>query len=217
MNYNTLTTQIQNWTNRSEPTFITSIPAIIDQAMSRIYSEAKSIGFQATTSGYMVAGTPTIAKPRDYKETVSLFYYVTPNVPLSITFLYSRTYEFCKLYAPDPAVRGQPVFYSPDLNVPQNNAAAPLIFLSPTPDAAYFYEFNYVTFPPTFDANAPVNFLTDKYPNLLLYACLVEAIPYLKSDERAPLFESLYTRALADINKDTDARYTDRLTQRNKD
>jgi hypothetical protein len=52
---------------------------------------------------------------------------------------------------------------------------------------------------------------------LLLYACLLETIPFLKDDERVPVFEALYARALQDINKDTKERYTDRLSKRDKD
>jgi len=52
---------------------------------------------------------------------------------------------------------------------------------------------------------------------LLLYACMMEAIPYLKSDERIPVFESLYKRALESVNSDTNSRYIDRYSKRNKD
>jgi hypothetical protein len=81
---------------------------------------------------------------------------------------------------------------------------------------AYGYLLNYLRLP-LFNAANPTNFLTDRYPNLLLYACMVEAIPFLKDDERVPVFESLYNRALQSINLETTQRYTDRTSKRDKD
>lgn len=216
MNYTSLVAQIQSYANRNEPNFVAAIPDIINQALSRIYSEAKTIGFQQVVISNMVVGTNTIVKPNDYKETISLQYTIPGVTPFS-TFLYERTYEFCIAYAPNADLMGAPVFYSADLNVPPLANGGANIFLSPTPDFAYPYQLTYLSFPPTFNINFPTNFLTDRYPNLLLYACMVEAIPYLKSDERIPVYESLYNRALQGVNKDTKERYTDRLTQRDKD
>lgn len=216
MNYTSLSNQIMSYANRNEPNFIAAIPDIIDQALSRIYSEAKSIGFQKTVTGNMNIGLNFIVKPTDYKETISFQYTVPGPIPFT-TFLYERTNEFCLAYSPNPNFQGPPVFYSADLNVPPVRVGPARILIAPEPDLAYPYVLTYLSFPPVFDVNSPTNFLTDRYPNLLLYACMVEAIPYLKSDERIPVFESLYNRALQGINKDTKERYTDRLTQRDKD
>lgn len=220
MDYNSLTNQIMSYANRNEPTFVNILPDIINQAMSRIYSEAKTIGFQKVLSGRMVVGSPNILKPYDYKESISLQMTIPqiPGVsPPTTTFLLERTYEFCILYAPHPAARGTPVFYSTDLIVPQVAVAPAQFFIAPTPDRAYDYQLTYLSFPPEFNANNPVNFITDRYPNLLLYACMMEAIPYLKSDERIPVFESLYSRALQSVNNDTKSRYIDRYSTRDKD
>lgn len=70
---------------------------------------------------------------------------------------------------------------------------------------------------PQFDQDSQTNFLTQRYPNLLLYACMMEAIPFLGDDERTPIFENLYNRALQNINRDTTERYTDRVTAKEKD
>lgn len=205
-----------SYANRNEPNFIAAVPDIINQAMSRIYSEAKAIGFQKTVTGNMTIGIRSIVKPDDYKETISFQYTIPGSVPYT-TFLYGRTTEFCIAYSPNANLTAPPLFYSADLNVPPQQLAQARIMIIPSPDMDYPYELTYLAFPPLFDGNNPTNFLTDRYPNLLLYACMVEAIPYLKSDERIPVFESLYNRALQGINMDTKERYTDRLTQRDKD
>lgn len=219
MDYNTLTAQIQSYANRNEPAFVQIIPNIINQAMSRIYSEAATLGFQKTVNGNMRTGIPFIVKPQDYKSSINLKFTIdaTPTEPAVTKFLLERTYEFCILYAPFPAFTGLPVFYSADLDVRQINVSQAQIYLAPTPNDTYSYTFTYLSFPPIFDAQNSVNFITDRYPNLLLYACMMEAIPYLKSDERIPVFESLYKRALEGVNNDTKSRYIDRYSKRDKD
>ncbi len=216
MDYTSLGLQIQSYAYRNDQTFINAIPNIITQAVIRIYSEAKLIGFQKVDAGNMVIGANTIVRPPDYKETVNLQITIPGDTPFT-KFLYERTYEFCVAYAPNPNLQGLPEFYSRDLNVPAVQIDPSYIFISPTPDLAYPYRLTYISYPPTFNANFPTNFLTDKYPNLLLYACMVEAIPYLKADERVPVFQSLYDRALQGVNTDTKGSYTDRLTERGKD
>lgn len=218
MDYNSLINQIISYTNRNEPVFISNIPALINQAMSNIYSRAKTIGFQKTVELQMQPNIPFISKPIDYKATVNLQYFNDSNV----VFLLPRSYEFCTTYWPDEEISDRnspPLFYSADMNVPQNDAGGtpPRIYIAPTPALAYPYSLTYLSFPPVFDENNTQNFLTDKYPNLLLYGCMVQAIPFLKSDERAALFTSLYEKELENINKDTTERYTDRVTKRNKD
>jgi hypothetical protein len=216
MDYNTLTLQIQNYCNRTDAFFVQQIPDFINQGISRIYSEARSIGFQKIVPANPVfnINNPLITKPIDWKETISLSYTIPGATPIAV-YVLPRSYEFCKTYSPTIVATGNPVFYA-DYSLPQANVGAGSIFLAPTPAVAYQYELIYLS-TPLFNQANPVNFLTDRYPSLLLYACLLETIPFLKDDERVPMFEALYNRALKDINIDTKERYTDRLSKRDKD
>jgi hypothetical protein len=218
MNYNDLKDLIVAYTNRNEPIFVSKIPTLIGQAMSDIYSRAKTIGFQKTIELQMAPHIPYISKPLDYKATINLQYFNNSNA----AFLLPRSYEFCVNYWPnedEDSEDSPPLFYSADMDVPQNDAGGtpPRIYIAPTPALAYPYKLTYLSFPPVFNEANSTNFLTDKYPNLLIYGCMVQAIPFLKSDERANLFTSLYEKELENINKDTMERYTDRVTKRNKD
>lgn len=213
MNYNSLTQQIQDYSNRTDDFFINQIPDFINQGVSRIYSEARSIGFQKITAGTFTVDDSLLNKPVDWKETISLGYLIPGADPI-LTYVLPRTIEFCNTYSPSLHENGEPVFYA-DYSMPTSNVGAGDIFLSPTPDQAYVYELIYLSLPLFNQAN-PVNFLTDKYPSLLLYACLFETIPFLKDDERIASFEALYSRALKDILGDTKDRYTDRLSNREK-
>lgn len=212
MDYNSLTTQIQNYANRTDVFFISQIPDFINQAITRIYSEAKNIGFQTIlstetlTQGNRLVTKPTVA-PLQWKETISFQYTITGTSPF-ITYLLPRSYEFCTTYAPNVNIRSAPVFYA-DLSYTQ-------FYIVPTPDIAYPYTLTYLG-TPLFNTVNATNFLTERYPSLLLYACLLEMTPFLKDDERVPVFESLYNRALQNINKDTKKLYIDRISKRNKD
>jgi hypothetical protein len=216
MDYNSLTLQIQNYANRTDAFFLQQIPDFINQGVSRIYSEARSIGFQKIVPGNptFTQNNPLITKPVDWKETISLAY-IIPGTSPTTNYVLPRSYEFCKTYSPISTTRGNPMFYA-DYSMPTANVGAGSIFLAPTPSLAYQYELIYLS-TPLFNQANPVNFLTDRYPSLLLYACLLETIPFLKDDERVPVFEALYNRALKDINIDTKERYTDRLSKRDKD
>lgn len=217
MDYDKLVDLIIAYTNRSEPTFIAIIPNLISQAMNRIYSQAKTLGFQKTDTGNTTNGVPIIQKPNDFKSPINLKIITNLGPKPRQKFLESRSYEFCIEYSPVVSTLSEPKFYSTDLNVPQVDTGFANIYLSPTPDANYTYELTYLSFPPVFNSTVSRNFLTDKYPNLLIYACMVEAIPYLKSDERVNTFTTLYREALQDVNADSQSRYVDRTTERSKD
>ena len=212
MDYDSLTRQIKDYSNRTDEFFLNQIPDFINQGVSRIYSEARSIGFQKIVNGSTASNTPILNNPNDWKETISLS--ITDTDTSTQTFLLPRSYEFCITYEPDINAANKPMFYA-NYEMPAANDSTSFTFLSPKPDKDYNYELIYLSLP-LFNKQNPENFLTDRYPSLLLYACLFEAIPFLKDDERIATFESLYNRALKDIMGDSKERLTDRLSTREK-
>jgi hypothetical protein len=211
MDYNSLTDQIKQYSKRTDEFFISQIPNFINQAINRIYSEAKNIGFEtvafpSTSAEQIQANNFLFPKPTNWKETVSFTITLLPN---NRTILQLRTLEFCQSYWQNPNATGQPVFYA-DFN--NYNS----FYLAPTPDQNYNFQLIYLALP-LFNAENPTNFLTTRYPSLLLYASMLETIPFLKGDERVPVFESLYNRALQGINKDAEKLYTDRVAKRDVD
>lgn len=205
MDYNSLTDQIKQYSKRTDEFFISQIPNFINQAINRIYSEAKNIGFEKVVTGTLITNQFTLDKPADWKETVSFSITTTDGRK----FLKLRTLEFCQSYWPNPNLSGTPEFYGD-----YNNYAS--FYLAPTPDQNYSFTLIYLALP-LFNADNPENFLTFRYPSLLLYASMLETIPFLKGDERVPVFESLYNRALQSINKDAEKLYTDRAAKRDID
>jgi hypothetical protein len=209
MNYASLVAQIQSYANRTDDDFVAQIDNFIAQAINRIYYEARDIGFEVSKSGFLVPnnGDQTILFTTNWKETLSFTLQDFRLNPIA-QILLPRTYEFCLDYWPNLNLTAPPVFYS--------MRSYGLFYLAPIPDLNYLYELNYLGIP-LLDATHPTNFLTERYPALLLYACMVETIPFLKNDERIPVYESLYNRALQDVNRNTKERYTDRISKRDKD
>lgn len=231
MNYAGLVTQIQAYANRpnTDVRFNDAIPYFIDLGQQRIWREAKDIGFEKVTQeGKFKKGVATLEKPADWNKTISFQYGSVASSFNATVFLYLRTYEFCRSYWPnssDYSSNNSPLFYA-DHQIPLTPSYAPGdigdspyngFFISPTPDQNYIYQLVYLRRPDLITTDNPNNFLTDRYPDLLFYACFLEALSYLKNDERIPVFESLYNRALQSLNNETKERYTDRTSKRDKD
>src|ERR1043165_8601396 len=168
MDYNSLIAQMQQYTKRSDDNFINQIPNFIEQAINRIYYEAKDIGFEVIKSGTLTPdnGNQEILFTVNWRETLSFTLMDVRLNPIS-QILLPRSYEFCLSYWPNLDISGIPLFYS--------MRSYGNFYLSPIPDANYNYELNYLGIP-LLNAQNTRNFLTDRYPSLLLNATLVEAM-----------------------------------------
>lgn len=67
--------------------------------------------------------------------------------------------------------------------------------LSPVPDQDYVARIKYWAYIDPL-ATATTNWVLDRHPQVYLYGALVELMPFLKDDERMPLWQSRYERAL---------------------
>lgn len=207
MNYTTLTEQIKAYANRTDAAFNAQIPNFIGQGINRIYSEAKNIGFEIIITGDVLENATSIDKPANWRQTLSFELYIEDQT--FSKFLLPRSYEFCKSYWPNGTLVAEPDFYA-DYN------AYNKIFISPSSDKDYKYSMIYLGVP-LFNTENSENFLTRRYPRLLFYACMLEALSFLKDDERIGPFEALYRNSLDNINEDTTERYTDRTSDRDKE
>jgi hypothetical protein len=83
------------------------------------------------------------------------------------------------------------------------------IQLAPVPDSAYTLEVAfYEKFTPLGDGTSGTvtsNWLTSNAPDLLLYGSLLEAEPFIKNDERIPVWLNAYSSAIDKLQK-ADAR-----------
>lgn len=209
MTYNTLVLQLEDYLDRTDVTTISEIPNFIYQAEQRICRESKNLGLVQTVSSVFLPSNGVIVKPGRWRRTLSWNIGTNTGTSTNNNYhnqLYLRSYEYIRQYWPDPTLTGQPLYYA--------DYGYFNWIVAPTPDVGYPFEINYLELPEPLSITTQTNFLTDYAPDLLLYASLLEAIPYLANDERIPVWQSMYDRALASINNQDDMRVLDRTSER---
>lgn len=210
MTFDSLKTDIQRYLERgsssaTDPLVYEQIPKLINLAERRIARDIKIQGFQTVVTTTMQTGVCVMPKPDRWRETVSI------NIGTGITndvrkTLYTRSYEYCRAYWPDQTEVNEPTFYS-DYDYRH------WLFAS-TPDQNYPVEIVYYELPALLDDDLQQNWLTNFAPNALLYGSLLEATPFLKNDERIPIWQQFYEMAIVSLNTEDIKKITDRSTTR---
>lgn len=117
-------------------------------------------------------------------------------------------YEVARQYWPNALLVDEPKFYSDyDFNH---------WLIVPTPAAALPLEVGYFQVADLIDEDHQTNWLTDNAPDLLLYACLLEAYPFLQNPEKQAIWQSMYDRASAGFITEDVGRVAGRETVRIK-
>lgn len=210
MTFTTLKQDVQRYLERgsslaSDPIVFEQIPRLINLAERRIARELKIQGFINVVTTSVSAGNSVIPKPERWRDTVSMFIGTGANND-SRTPLYSRSYDYMRSYWPDATVQGQPVFYA---DYDYNHW-----LIAPTADATYPLEILYYQLPDLLDEDTQTNWLTENAPEVLLYGTLLEATPFLKNDERIPVWQNMYDRSAAMLNGEDLAKILDRTATR---
>jgi len=210
MTFTSLKQDVQRYLERgdtlaSDPIVFEQIPRLINLAERRIARELKIQGFINVVTAQLSAGNPVVAKPDRWRDTVSMFI-GTGADNNSRTALYTRSYDYLRSYWPDATETAQPIFYS---DYDYNHW-----LVAPTPDVDYPIEILYYQLPPLLDEEAQTNWLTENAPEILLYATLLEATPFLKNDERIPVWQNMYDRAAGMLNGEDLAKILDRSATR---
>lgn len=195
MTYDSLVEDLQNYCERTDDPFVEQIPSFIMLAENRIAQEDKPLGYVRAVSVALNANT--IVKPARWRKTRS-FSYLLNN---SRQYILLRSYEYCRSYAPDASVTGAPVYYA-DYDFEH-------FFIAPTPASSYTAELLYYERPEPLSGVNQTNWTTQYAPQILLYATLLEAMPFLKTSERIPEFQGLYDRALQALIKEDADRIMD--------
>ena len=210
MTFTTLQEDVRRYLERgnsyaSDPVVYEQIPRLINLAERRISRELKVQGFINVVTGTFAVGQAVYPKPDRWRDTVSVNIGTgAQNNTRKVVF--SRAYEYLLSYWPDRTATEEPIFYS-DYDYSH-------WLIAPTPDAEYPFEILYYEIPPLLDDVVQTNWLTEYAPQLLLYGTLLEATPFLKNDERIPVWQSMYDRAAAMLNGEDLAKILDRSAVR---
>ena len=205
MTYDSLLTDVRRYLERgftaeSDAIVYEQLPRLITLAERRIARELKVQGFITAVQTPLQPGVSVYEKPDRWRDTVSM---TVDGVPI-----FARSYEYCRSYWPDPAETGTPQFYA-DYNY-QN------WLITPTPDSDQTLEVLYYEQPPLLGDDCQTNWLTEYAPDLLTYAALLEATPFLKNDERIAIWQGMYDRAAQAVNGEDIKRILDRSANRSE-
>lgn len=199
MTYNSLLEDVPTYLENQDASTVDQVPNFIMLAENRIASEMKGLGFQTVVAGTMEQGRADYAKPAYWRSPISLSYVDSTGRRRTLLL---RTYEYLRMYWPNPTAQEPPKYYG-DYNYEN-------LLLAPTPDAAYSFELQYYARLTPLSPSDQESWLTENAPQLLLAATLLEAQQFLKNWERAAYWQGQYDRSLAALNGEDKGRLTDR-------
>lgn len=200
MTYTSLLEDISVYAERTDTTFTAQRPRFVMLAENRIASEVRGLGSMNVVSAQLTVDNPVLVKPDRWRETVS-FQLTSETTGKPRKLLSPREPQYLRAFWPDPAQSGEPRYYA-DYDFEH-------FMLAPTPDLPYAFELTYYERPLPLSELNETNWFTENCPQLLLYACLLEAQPFLKLDGRTQQFQALYDRAVQALGNESMRRMSD--------
>ena len=198
MTYDSLVNDIQTYLERTDTATLEKIPQFIMLAEQIIAADLKFLGNLTVAESTMVQGENVIAKPARWRKTVSMN--VTVAGKRNPVLL--RTYEYIREYWPSPTDEDVPKFFC-DYDYQH-------WLVGPTPDAGYTYEVLYYERVQPLDSSNQSNWFTQYAPQALLYGSLLQAMPFLKNDERMPMWQGNYDHIIEVLKAENVTRVADR-------
>ena len=191
MTYAELVQKIRDYTEVSSSVLTdTIVNGFIQDAEFRLLRDVDSDNNRRYVTAKLVSGTRFIDTP-DNLLIIRSAQIVDSDGTSSANnrdFLQYRDTSFMSEFNPAEST-GVPKYYS---NWDQNT-----IVVAPTPNATYTIQLNYVLKPDGLSSTNTTTYLSQNFPNGLLYACLVEAFSFLKGpNDLLQLYEGKYKQAV---------------------
>lgn len=199
LTYDSLTSTVLQYLERSDQSTIDQIPTFITLCEFEIAQQIKTLGQLQVVESNMLAGNPVIPKPARWRKTVS-FNVVVNNQRTPVLL---RKYEYIKAYTPNASTVGVPLYYG-DYDYEH-------WIVGPTPDQNYDFECLFYERLSPLSSENQTNWLTQYAPNAMLFGTLLQAMPFLKNDQRQ-IFQQKYDQAMAALKSEDITRIADRQT-----
>jgi hypothetical protein len=200
MTYDSLVTDIQQYLERTDTATLAQIPRFIMLCEQTLAADLKFLGNLNVATSAMTIGNPVLDKPVRWHKTVSMN--VTSDG--TRTPIYLRKYEYLREYWPDSTQTDLPLYYC-DYDYTH-------WLVAPTPAAAYTFEILYYERVQPLDSANQTNWFTIYAPQALLYGALLQAMPFLKNDERLPMWQAQYQQIVSTLKAEDVTRIGDRQT-----
>lgn len=180
--FDELKTAIGDWLDRSDLT--SAIPNFIvlaEAEFNRSIRHRKMIGRATATISGRYSATPS-----DWMQTVQLQLNTDP-----IDMLEYLTVEALNEKRAASSAGGRPRYFT---------MVGTEIEAYPAPDSDYTGEIIYYAKVPALSDSQTTNWLLTLSPDIYLYGALVQSAPYLRDDERAGVWMTLYQQMVANMN-----------------
>jgi len=188
--YTDLQATIADYLARTDLT--TQIPTFITLAENRLRRDLRIRPMLKVVTTPTAAGDPTVAIPTDFLEMRDIH---TESSPIQ-TIVYQNPSNFFRNTKASTADSGAPKFYT---------VMGQEFQFAPIPDSAYTLKMVYYAYPAYLSSTTSSNTFLAYCPDLLLYASLGEAEPYLMNDARVATWAQLYDRGLNSLTVSDDA------------
>ena len=210
ISYNTLVTQIRNYTEVDANVFTTDVlESFILNAQQRIMMDVPMDSDRFVEQGTMATDVNNIRVPAGALFIRGVEVFNAANSTEAGTWLERRDQTFLSEYVgrltgPEGSttsgsdVTGKPKYYSMFGGATGlSDTTSGSIYLAPTPDANYIFRIYYNKMPDTLESSNQTNYISLYFPQGLLYACLVEAYGFLKGPtDMLTLYENKYKTEL---------------------
>lgn len=213
LTYSSLVEKILQYLERNDEETVAQVPMFIMLAVRRVSKDSKTLGLKDFIYGTLTPGVWVYQKPGNWRNTSTItgLNIKPPNTPNNPDFgkkfpINVVSFSYCERFAPNVTTLGIPLYYA---DYDYNHW-----YIAPTPDFAYPIQIGFYQNEQQIDEQLQTNFLISNAPELIFYASLLEAQPYIKNQEWIATWKAVYSEALDKFNKEDTMRMFDSYAKR---
>ena len=200
--YATLTQAILDYTETDTNVLTSTITNdFIENAEFKILREVPIDAYKKQSIGNLVTGQTTINVPAKTLFVKGVQVYDSTSAATGANrWLEKKDESYLQEYVPstESAARGQPKYYAMFGGATGvSDTTSGRLFLAPAPDNTYTFKIHYEAIPDGLSSSNTTTYISQYFPNGLLYACLVEAFSFLKGPiDMLTLYENKYKQEM---------------------
>jgi len=198
--YDNLVTDIRNYTEVDANVLTAAIiNRIIEDAEFRILRDVPIDAYKKQATGNLVTGQSTINVPAQTLFVKGVQVYDSTSASTGTnTWLEKKDESYLQEYIPAETSRGKPKYYAMFGGATGvSDTTSGRLFLAPVPDSTYTFKIHYEAVPTPLSSSNTTTYISQYFPNGLLYACLVEAYGFLKGPiDMLTLYENKYKQEI---------------------
>ena len=199
-NYANLVTDIRNYTEVDSNVLTAAIiNRIIEDAEFKILREVPIDAYKKQSIGNLVTGQTTINVPAKTLFVKGVQVYTSTSAATGAnTWLEKKDESYLQEYIPAETSTGTPKYYAMFGGATgTTDTTSGRLFLAPAPSSTFVFKILYEAIPNSLVTDTSGTYISQYFPNGLLYACLVEAYGYLKGPmDMLTLYENKYKQEI---------------------